>query len=549
MKVKPTYDELCSMFLNLQATLRDCEAALQDRDAALKEKDEVIAGKDEVIASKDEVIAGKDGLIAKLQRMLFGRKSERICSKPEIEGQLTLFDDQFKEAYDLKQAGIEQMAKEVEAESQKRRARAKKASRAGKGKAKCRYGNLEERTREVLPAGVDPSLFDRIGQDVTRILHHEPAKLWVEVVVRPILRLKADKNSPWPRIEQAPAPAAVIGGNHVGADVLADLVVNKYVHHLPEHRQARRYADLGVELPLSTMNGWVHATAARLYPLYETLAEDIRSRSYLQVDEVPWNIADRPGKCRKGYAWQFFDATPDSHGLYFYYYKGSRAGEIPRAQLKNYQGAIQTDGYKVYDYFERQTGVILLACMAHVRRKFVDAQSSHPEHAAKALGYIRLLYEIEANLKDSGATPEQVASERNDRSLKIMDAMKAWMDCVSGETTPSDPLGKAIEYAVKMWPRLRRYAEDGTYQIDNNPVERNQRPSVMGRKNYLFCKSDRGAEDNAVFYSLLESCQTVGVNQLQWLTDTLQRLADAPDPDDEQLLTSLLPHNYKKSQA
>lgn len=535
MKIEPTYDELSSMFLILQATLKDCEAALRDRDAALQEKDDIIASKDHIIAC--------------LKRQLYGSKSERLASRPEIEGQLTLFDDQFKEAYDLKRAGIGQMAEQIEAESQKRRASAKKASRAGRAKDKCRYGDLEERVREVLPEGIDPSLFDRIGQDVTRILRREPAKLWVEVIVRPLLRLKADKNSPSPRIEQAPAPAGVIGGNHVGADVLASLAVEKFVYHIPESRQVRRYADMGVTLPATTINGWMHATAARLYPLYETLAEDIRSRGYLQVDEVPWNIADRPGKCRKGYAWQFFDATPDSHGLYFYYLKGSRAGEIPRAQLKDYHGAIQTDGYKAYDYFELQTGVTLLGCMAHVRRKFVDAQSSHPERAAQALGHIRLLYELEANLKSRGATPGQIAAERREKALPIMDAMEAWMQQVHLEATPQDPLGKAIDYAYKMWPRLRLYAKDGTYQIDNNPVERNQRPSVMGRKNYLFSKSDRSAEDNAVFYSLLESCQTVGVNQLQWLTDTLQRLADAPDPDDERLLTSLLPHNYKKSQA
>ena len=127
---------------------------------------------------------------------------------------------------------------------------------------------------------------------------------------------------------------------------------------------------------------------------------------------MPWRIADKPNKCRKGYAWQFLDATPDTHGLYFYYLKGSRAGTIPRAQLKDYKGAIQTDGYAVYDYFEQLGDVTLLGCMAHVRRKFIEAQNSHPEEAAVALKYITLLYELEANLHDKGVAPEEIAKQR-----------------------------------------------------------------------------------------------------------------------------------------
>lgn len=485
----------------------------------------------------------KSERIAYLERLLFGIKSDRMAAKAAETSQPGLFDELFDEAYDERAARIRQAAQEIKAESEKRR----KTSQAKHNRpAKYQYYGLEERRREILPQGLDASLYDKIGQDETRILHREPAKVWVEVIVRPVYRLKSDKNNPSPKILQAQAPAAVIGGNHVGADLLAQLVIDKYVYHLPEYRQVRQYADMGVKLPTSTINDWTHAVASKLYPLYEILGEQIRSRNYLQIDEVPWRVADTPGKCRKGYAWQFLDATPDSRGLYFYYYKGSRAGAIPRAQLKDYHGAIQTDGYGVYDYFEQQPDVTLLGCMAHVRRKFTDAQSSHPHQAQQAIEYIQLLYELEANLKARKASPQEIATERQAKALPIMDTMEAWMQVAAKTCTPADPLGKALDYAYKLWPRLRRYAENGIYQIDNNPVERNQRPSVMGRKNYLFSKNDRGAEDNAVFYSLLETCQIVGVNQLQWLTHALQQLAK--DPSEEQL-KNLLPYYYKKSQA
>lgn len=484
----------------------------------------------------------KSERIAYLERLLYGVKSDRMASKASDANQPGLFDELFDQAYNERAAQIQQAAQQIKAEAEKRRRSCKaKANRP----AKYQYYGLEERRREILPEGLATDLYDRIGHDEIRILHREPAKVWVEVIVRPIYRLKTDKNNPSPKILQAPAPAAIIGGNHVGADLLAQLVIDKYVYHQPEYRQVKQYADMGVKLPTSTINDWMHAVASKLYPLYESLGEQIRSRNYLQIDEVPWRIADSPGKCRKGYAWQFFDATPDSHGLYFYYYKGSRAGAIPRAQLKDYHGAIQTDGYGVYDYFEQQPDVTLLGCMAHVRRKFTDAQASHPCQAQRAIEYIQLLYELEANLKARKASPEEIATERQAKALPIMDTMEAWMQAAAKTCTPADLLGKALDYAYKLWPRMRRYAENGIYQIDNNPVERNQRPSVMGRKNYLFSKTDRGAEDNAVFYSLLESCQIVGVNQLQWLTDVLQRLACNPD---EKQLQALLPYNYKKSQ-
>ena len=492
----------------------------------------------------DELVAEITTLkqrIAYLERMLYGSKSDRIKKNAEPDGQLSLFDDLFKEAIEENAAKIEKAAKEIEAAAAKRRAAARKQP---KRPAKYQYAGLEERTTILMPEDVNAEQCDVIGKDVTRILRREPAKVWVEVVERPILRLKADKQLPNPHIYQAKAPVAVIGGNHVGADMLAQIVIDKYRYHLPEYRQVKQYADLGVKLPTSTINDWVHRVAGKLEPLYEAQRKDILSGDYLQIDEVPWRIIDQPDKSRKGYAWQFLDNRPESHGLYFLYLNGSRAGEIPRAELRNFHGAIQTDGYRVYDFFEEQDNVTLLGCMAHVRRKFCDAQISHPKLAAQAIKWIELLYTIEGNLRDKNATPDEIAAVRTAKALPIMDAMEKWMMAVHTQCTPSDPMGKALDYAYKLWPRLRRYALDGRYQIDNNAVERNQRPTVIGRKNYLFSKNDNGAVDNAIFYSLIESCDIVGINPLEWLIYVLSHLHDDTPPKD---VTNMLPYNYKKS--
>lgn len=478
--------------------------------------------------------------IAYLERMLYGSKSDKLMSKVP-SNQPGLFDDLFKEAMDEKAAQIEQTAKEIEKEGRRRRENSKKK---GARPSKYHYHGLEERVTTLMPEGIDVQQCDIIGKDVTRILHREPVKVWVEVIERPILRAKADKEMPNPRIYQAKAPAAVIGGNHAGADMLAQIIIDKYRYHLPEYRQVKQYADMGVKLPASTINDWVHAVASRVEPVYEALRADILQSDYLQADEVPWRIADKPGNSRKGYAWQFLDSRPQSHGLYFLYINGSRAGTVPRAELRNFKGAIQTDGYGVYDYFELQENVTLLGCMAHVRRKFTDAQKSHPHLSAQAVKWIELLYTLEANIKARQMSVEEIACERQAKAIPIMDAMEKWMEQVHAQCTPADPMGKAIDYAYKLWPRLRRYALDGRYNIDNNPVERTQRPTVMGRKNYLFSKSDGGAVDNAIFYSLIESCDIVGINPLNWLIYVLGALRDDMTPEQIKQIT---PYYYKKS--
>ena len=492
----------------------------------------------ERICELEKVIRLKEERIAYLERMLYGDKKDR---KKDVQEGPGLFDDQFQQAVDEREASLDKAAQDIEEEAERRRAASKKSG-SRKRPSRYQYAGLPEEWHTVYPEGICLEDYDVVGKDVTRILHRSPARVWVECVERPVLRLKSEKNANSVHMVQAAAPVAIIGGNHVAADLLAQLVVDKFVYAIPEYRQIKIFADHGVAFPASTINDWIHAVAQKLYPLYESQAEIVRESDYLQIDEVPWRINDTPGKaCRKGYAWQFLDARPKSVGTYFYYHKGSRAGEIPRAQLRDFSGAVQTDGYGVYDYFEKVENVTLLSCMAHVRRKFVEAQDNHPK-AAVAVKYIGSLYALEENLKTRGASFDEIRKERQEKAIPLMDEMEKWIEDVQYEATPEDSFGKALSYAYKLWPRLKHYAEDGRYNIDNNPVERGQRPTVMGRKNFLFSKNNKCAEDNAVFYTLLESCKIVGINPLQWLTDILNKINVNME---EEELRRLLPCNYK----
>lgn len=474
--------------------------------------------------------------IEQLQRRAFGSLKDRAV---KFEGP-SLFDEINQEEAKAAALALEKASQDVDKQAQARRQEAKRECATKRPEKYNTYG-LPEVKQTCYPEGVNPDEYDVIGQDITRVLHMEPQKLWVEVTVFPILRKKEDKNLPAPSIVQAPRPKNIIGGGHVGAEVLATIINNKFDHHLPEYRQVKMFGEMGLKLSTSTVNDWIHATANILYPLYQCQRKAVMQGGYVQIDEVPWHIADRKGQsCRKGYAWQFRDVSAHPRGTYFFYHKGSRGGEIPRTQLREYQGVIQNDGYTVYNQFENVPGITLLGCMAHVRRKFVDAQSTHPL-AAEAVKYIATLYSLEENLKNQGATADQILQERQRLAVPILDGLEAWMHAALMTCTPQDPLAKAIKYALPLWPRIKRYTEDGNYHIDNNPVEQGQRSTVLGRKNYLFSQNDRGAQDNAIFYTFIISCQNLGINPYHWLKHTLEHID--LDMDDSQL-AQYLPYNF-----
>lgn len=487
-----------------------------------------------------EIIISQARLIEQLQRRAFGGSLKDRAVKYDGPSLFEEFDEQAKLAA---AEAFEKVSKEVDAAAQKRRDEAKTQTKE-RGKRPDKYNTygLPVQTTIVYPEGIDLEEYDVIGQDETNVLHIQPQNLWVEKTIIPLLRPKADKGIPSPRILQAPRPHSIIGGGHVGADLLATIIDNKFNHHLPEYRQVKMFAELGLKLPTSTVNDWIHATANVLYPLYESQREAVMAGGYVQIDEVPWNIADRKGQaCRKGYAWQFRDVSPQPKGTWFYYHKGSRAGEIPRTQLRGYLGVIQNDGYKVYNEFENVPGITVLACMAHIRRKFVDAQKSNPL-ACEAVKYIATLYTLEENLKAAEATTDEIRRERQRLAVPLLESLEVWMQTALMTCTPKEPLAVAIKYALDLWPRVMRYTEEGYYHIDSNPVEQGQRPSVLGRKNYLFCQSDRGAEDNAIFYTFMVSCEALGVNPYRWLEHTLEHIR--PDMEETDLI-KLLPCNYK----
>jgi transposase len=408
--------------------------------------------------------------LSNLKRMLFGSKSERHIG-----------EDPSQLSFEL---GVEPQPR-VEATQEEIRYTRKKP--APKGHAREEIPAHLPRVEQILLPTEDITGMKRIGEVVTEQYGYEPGSLYVNKLIRPKY---VDPLTG--RIVIADMPSQPIPSSNAGASLLSHIVVSKYVDHLPLYRQSQIFKrEQGVHLAESTMNDWFSGTCRLVEPLYEALMKEIQQSHYLQADEtpIPVQTQDKPGATHKGYLW-VYHSPPDN--LVLFDYSKSRGQTEPEKFLKTFQGALQCDGYQVYDKYENNPEIVLLACWAHARRKFEQSLDSDKTRSEYVLEKIRQLYRIEREAEE--LDPEQRKALRQERSIPVLNEMKAWMMAQLTDVLPKSPLGKAIQYTLGLWDRLERYTRDGIWLIDNNKIENSIRPVALGRKNYLFAGSHEAAQ-------------------------------------------------------
>lgn len=493
------------------------------------------------MALKDDQLKAKDQLILLLQRQLYGRRSEKQLPSYN-EAIPTLFDSLEGEetlAEERDSPNLKSIETQINSEAEERRKRVQLARKDNSVKRTYKLPlDLRREETVIKPEGVDTTNLIKIGEDISEILMLRKSEFWVKRIIRPVYKAKEDKDSTTTTIHQAPIAKQVLPGVMVDSSVFSQIIVDKFQHHLPEYRQASRFKSYGIDISTSSINRWVHSLADKLYLLYKLQVESILQSDYIQVDETTLKIADKPGKCRTGYVWAVRDAI--NKGVFFYYSSGSRTQAIVLSLLRNYRGALQTDGYEAYSIYESKQGVLPLACMAHVRRKFENALATNPE-AQIALDFIALLYRLEHNLQEKGADIETIRQERETKAYPILQEMERWMQTTYYKYPPKDKLSEAIKYAFGMWIRVSRYTKDGRFDIDNNAIERAIRPIAIGRKNYLFAKNNKSAEDYSIFYTLIATCIEYKIDPLHYFNTILPKITDET-PISE--LENLLPKNF-----
>jgi transposase len=375
----------------------------------------------------------------------------------------------------------------------------------------------------------------KMGEEITEVLEYEPGELYVKQYKRIKYARPADGRILIGELPSRPLPKAI-----AGEGLLAQIVIDKYIDHLPLHRQMQRFERAGVKLPYSTLTDWVGATCGLITPLFEALKKEVLQSGYLHADETPIKVIDRDkkGETHRGYYWVYQNSIDK---LVFFDYQEGRGREGPMAMLENFKGFLQTDGYAAYDIFDQRPGITQVHCMAHARRMFNEALENDFERASYALNEIQKLYTIERHSKEAGLSFDELKVVRSTEAAPILKGMELWMQKQYVQVLPKSAIGKALAYSIERWHKLSLYITDGRLNIDNNPVENSIRPVALGRKNYLFAGSHDAARRSGMLYSLLGTCKMHSIEPYSWLKDVLGRIADHPI----NRINELLPHRYK----
>ena len=410
----------------------------------------------------------------------------------------------------------------------------------------------------------------RVGEDVSEKLDFVPGTLRVQRHVRGRWACRVCE-----RWEQEPMPAHVIDKGLPSEALLAHVVVAKYDDHLPMYRQSEMFARAGLSLSRSTLSQWSGAVGQALLPLVQALRQEVLGCSVLHADESPIQVLGHQGDAQRGYIWAFSPARGQDIRAVVYEINDGRSGQHARrflgrlsaaerdkekqAQAQKQKGAVppttlgvldtpepipwsghlMVDDYAGYKaLFEGSTRVgaslcgaadsapvIELGCWAHARRKFHELHVANQSPMAKeALARIASLYAVEAQIMDRELNTQQAKDLRAKSSLPVLDEFKPWMLAQRQWMTRGTAGAKALEYSLRRWEALTRYAHSGDLPIDNNPIERLIRPWALGRKNWLFAGSMKAAERAAAIMSLIESAKLNGLEPQAYLTDVLRRL-------------------------
>jgi transposase len=379
---------------------------------------------------------------------------------------------------------------------------------------------------------------------------NESAIIPAEVkVVRHVRQVYACRNCEREEIRTpivtASMPKPIQPGSLASPSIVAHVMSQKYVDSQPLYRQEQQFARLGLTLSRQTLANWmIYGSEQWLSLLTERMRVHLLEKDILHADETTLQVLHEPGKAASSssYLWLYRTGRADAP-IVLYDYRPTRGGEHPRNFLQGFSGYLHVDGYAGY---HKVGNVTLVGCWAHARRKFDEAIKALPPTqdktataAQQGLAFCNQLFAIERDL--AKATAEERHTIRQVRSLPVVDAYLAWLKQQRSRTLPKSKLGEAITYSLNQWEKLTAFLKDGRLEIDNNRSERAIKPFVIGRKNWLFANTPRGAKASAIIYSVIETAKENNLNPFKYLQYLFEQLPQLADPKDADALDKLLP--------
>jgi len=362
-----------------------------------------------------------------------------------------------------------------------------------------------------------------IGYDQSEQLDVEPAKYFVRVTKR---ERRACKCCGQGGVAAAPVPARIIDKSLVSDRVVIDTVVAKYSDHLPLYRQsAILERETGIELSRATLDGWVMRVGELLMPMAAAIGRELVRGSYIQADETPVDVQmhDRRGKNHQAYLWQY--GRPG--GSVVFDFRLGRGRDGPKKFLGQFEGILQTDGYVAYEHVGGPK-MVHASCWAHARRHFFDAVKLNPGDPIAAAIVRRMdeLFGIDAEARAHNFNHAARHALRLERTKPLLDLLKPQIEAARVHALPSSALGKAVTYALALWPRLTRFLEYPEVELSNNVAENSMRPVALGRKNWIHVGSPQAGPKVAAILSVVESCRRMDIPVRDYLVAVLPGLAN-----------------------
>lgn len=402
-----------------------------------------------------------------------------------------------------------------------------------------------QRTEQLLTPGEEcgrcGEAFKTVGEDTTEELDYVPGRFVVKKIIRPRMACTGCET-----FVQSPLPSRPIERGRPGAGLLAHILVSKYADHLPLYRQSQIYAREGLDLDRSTMADWVGRSTVLLEPIADAISRHVTKGEAIFADDTPLKMqAPGNGKTKTARVWAYVRDERPWQGptgkvgqinnqreeaarappAAWYQFTVNRKGEHPVSHLNNYQGWVHADGYAGFNGVFGMGKASEMACIAHIRRKFVDVHaSSGSAIAAEAIERIARLYAVEKNAR--GKLPDERASLRQAHAKSVFDELEQWLHAQQSRISAKTPLAGAIRYALTRLPKARAYLDHGFLELDNNTAERAIKPVAIGRKNWMFAGSPKGGKAMAIAYTLIETAKLNNVDPQAWLTWVLSQIAD-----------------------
>ena len=450
--------------------------------------------------------------LAHLRRMRFGARSEALTGEER---------DLFQETLASDIAAVEaRLAQKQEEQAETAPMQKSPRPRAGRQPLPDHLPRIEHHHEpESCTCGKCGSDLVKIGEDVSEQLDVEPARFFVHRHIRPQYACR-----PCETVSAAPIPPAVIDGGMAAVGLYVWILIGKYLDHLPLYRLEQIAARDRVILSRSTMAEWVGRIGVMLQPLADRLVELLLERDVLHADETPVAQLDPGrGKTKRAYLWAYrSNVLETGPPIVVFDYQPSRAGHHARSFLSGWQGHLMVDDFAGYKMIFTQ-GVTELGCLAHARRKFFDLNEAQASPIAQeALRRIAALYAIEALGRDM--TVEARTVLRQEHAQPLLQSMHDWLLQTRVTVANGGGTAKALDYSLRRWAALSRYATAGNLPVDNNPVENVIRPIALGRKNWLFTGSEQAGKRAAAIQTLLGTAKLNGLDPAAWLRDTLEKL-------------------------